>query len=782
MSTKKVTVEVDVESNLEPTIKNLRELKKQLRETAAGSDDFNRISKQIRDMDDAIKDASKTSDDFAGYLENASGPLGILGRGIRQAEQTFSSFNAVLKASIIGLIVAALGGLVAAFSQNETAMKKLQPVFIAMEKILGGIFRAFEPLLDIFIEMVMAVLPPLTKGIGAFYSTLFGLFTLIKDVGVGVGKTLKGIFTFDWDSITEGVKQVAGSIGNAVKAGDSAYKRFQAGTKELTKTEKENQAERQKNQEEANKKASEAREKELQAREKARAQEAQARAKELEALKADLDARITLETNSENTSREKLKELLDRRYKAEISDKKLSDAQKLVLQQEYEKKLEDAINADEEKKKKKRESDLDAQIQLEIEKADTRQNELKSLLDARMAEELSDTELSEAQKEVIRNKYAKQYQDALKADEDKRKKDRLDALQVELDQNRDNATALIDTYAKLQQELTNQTSYSEAERAQLRKTYQDGILSAIDLSFEAETAKTEEKYNEFKRFDEQYYTDLRANYNKNIEDLKLAKQKGAIADDEFTKRMNANNKARRELDRVEATSAQEKTALIGNALGQLSSLVGQDTIAGKTFAVAKATIDTYQSAVSAYKALAGIPVVGPALGAIAAAAAVASGIATVKKIVSVQVPNAPAATGGGITQSTPATPGEKPAINVAAQSPVSRAAGGIVRGPGGETSDSIPAYLSDGEFVVNARSTRMFQPLLQAINSSERMPGFAMGGLASKQIKPAQDNTQKIADVIQGAFQDAPIRTYVSSTEISNTQQFDRIIKSRSLI
>ncbi len=76
-------------------------------------------------------------------------------------------------------------------------MKKLQPIFIAFERILGGIFRAMEPLLDIFIEMVMSVLPPLTKGIGIFYSTLFGLFTLIKEVGVGIGKTLKGIFTFD---------------------------------------------------------------------------------------------------------------------------------------------------------------------------------------------------------------------------------------------------------------------------------------------------------------------------------------------------------------------------------------------------------------------------------------------------------------------------------------------------------------------------------------------------------------------------------------------------------
>jgi hypothetical protein len=764
MANKKVTVEVDIETNVEPSIAQLKELKKQLKLAAAGSDEFKKLANEIDDLEDKIKGARKGSADWVDTLENAGGPLGMVGRGINQMKVAFTSFNTALKASIIGLIVAALAGLVAAFSSNEAAMKKLQPIFIAFEKILGGIFRAMEPLLDIFIEMVMAVLPPLTKGIGIFYSVLFGLFTLIKDVGVGVGKTLKGIFTFDWDSITEGVQQIAGSIGNAVKEGDKAYARFNAGTKEQTKTEKANQAERQKNNEEAAKKAEELRK------------------AQLEALKADLDAKITLETNSENTSRERLKKLLDQRYQAEIADKKLSDAQKLLLQQEYAKKLEEAINADEEKKKKQREANLDAEIKLEEDKANTSREKLKTLLDLRMKEELSAIDLSEAQKEVIRAKYATQLEAALKADEEKRKKDRLDALQLELEANRNNATALVDTYAKLQAELTNQTSYSEAERAQLRKTYSDAILSALDTSNQAELAKTEEKYGEFKRFDDQYYNDLRAAYTKNEQDLKAAYEKGAINSDEYTKRITQSSKARRELDKAEKASAVEKTKLIGDALGQLSSIVGQDTIAGKAFAIAKATIDTYQSAVAAYKSLAGIPIIGPALGAIAAAAAVASGIATVKKIVSVQVPNAPAGAGPALS-STPSGPAERPGVVNVASSPSIRAAdGGLIRGPGSERSDSIPAMLSDGEFVVNARSTRLFQPLLAAINSSADIPGFAMGGLATKGEKPQKDNSDTIAEAIGSVFRDQPIRTYVTAGEISNEQQFDRIIKSRSLI
>jgi hypothetical protein len=58
-----------------------------------------------------------------------------------------------------------------------------------------------------------------------------------------------------------------------------------------------------------------------------------------------------------------------------------------------------------------------------------------------------------------------------------------------------------------------------------------------------------------------------------------------------------------------------------------------------------------------------------------------------------------------------------------------------------------------------------------------------MGGLVdTNRDRPAKDNTDSIAEAINFAFRDQPIRTYVTAGEISNEQQFDRIIKSRSLI
>lgn len=56
--------------------------------------------------------------------------------------------------------------------------------------------------------------------------------------------------------------------------------------------------------------------------------------------------------------------------------------------------------------------------------------------------------------------------------------------------------------------------------------------------------------------------------------------------------------------------------------------------------------------------------------------------------------------------------------------------GGYIAGRGGPRSDSIPARLSNGEFVINAKATAQNRPLLEAINSNS-VPGFADGGEAS---------------------------------------------------
>jgi hypothetical protein len=58
-----------------------------------------------------------------------------------------------------------------------------------------------------------------------------------------------------------------------------------------------------------------------------------------------------------------------------------------------------------------------------------------------------------------------------------------------------------------------------------------------------------------------------------------------------------------------------------------------------------------------------------------------------------------------------------------------RATGGKISGPGSGTSDSIMAMLSNGEYIVNAATTKKWLPFLEQINANNgKLPAFAKGG------------------------------------------------------
>jgi hypothetical protein len=240
MATKKVDVEIDVNSNVKESIQGLKDLKKELRNAAAGSDEFKRISADIRDVEDAIAGATKGADDFAGAMEAAPGPVGNLARGIKQVEIATKSWGAALKATGIGLIVALVAGLVGAFREQEDMMKRLEPVMIGFERIMNGIFSVVEPLLNTFIELATKALPYFSDAVGIVYSTLSGFFSLVKDVGLGVGTLLKGIFTFDFDAVKEGWDLLKNAIPNTIETVKSSFSSYEAGSRRLTNTERTN--------------------------------------------------------------------------------------------------------------------------------------------------------------------------------------------------------------------------------------------------------------------------------------------------------------------------------------------------------------------------------------------------------------------------------------------------------------------------------------------------------------------------------------------------------------
>lgn len=94
---------------------------------------------------------------------------------------------------------------------------------------------------------------------------------------------------------------------------------------------------------------------------------------------------------------------------------------------------------------------------------------------------------------------------------------------------------------------------------------------------------------------------------------------------------------------INAQKVQMASATFGMLAGMAMSLydaTGKQSKAAftayKAFAIAQTTIDTIKAAVGAYSAMASIPIVGPALGAAAAAAAIAYGMARVAQISSMQ--------------------------------------------------------------------------------------------------------------------------------------------------
>ncbi|MFF0528279.1 hypothetical protein ACFYT3_07795 [Nocardia amikacinitolerans] len=89
----------------------------------------------------------------------------------------------------------------------------------------------------------------------------------------------------------------------------------------------------------------------------------------------------------------------------------------------------------------------------------------------------------------------------------------------------------------------------------------------------------------------------------------------------------------------------------------------------------------------------------------------------------------PFTTIGGMSDEVEDLPSAKSApVGSAPKAPV-YASGGDVSGPGSSIGDKIPAWLSDGEFVMNARSTSVNRPFLQALNAD---PYFLQKMLASR--------------------------------------------------
>ena len=143
--------------------------------------------------------------------------------------------------------------------------------------------------------------------------------------------------------------------------------------------------------------------------------------------------------------------------------------------------------------------------------------------------------------------------------------------------------------------------------------------------------------------------ELQTAYDLKIEMARKAGEDTTAITEKFESDQSAiKKKYEKEKETWSKMSSAAQLDIMSQTAGNMVKILGEETAAGKAMAVTQATIDTYKGATAAYASLAGIPVVGPVLGGVAAGAAIASGLANVKAILATDGGGGSAPSGGSV--------------------------------------------------------------------------------------------------------------------------------------
>lgn len=173
--------------------------------------------------------------------------------------------------------------------------------------------------------------------------------------------------------------------------------------------------------------------------------------------------------------------------------------------------------------------------------------------------------------------------------------------------------------------------------------YNNNLLSLTQGRIEQENALLNQQL-----MNEQLTAEQKEEIQRTLTENNMALSDAQLANEQ------ANTQAYQNLQKARQQALQGTLSVASSIAGSMASIWGEESKVGKGFATAQALIDTYSAANSAYSAMAGIPIVGPALGIAAAAAAVVAGIANVKKIWEVDESGASGVSGASAAVAAPA--------------------------------------------------------------------------------------------------------------------------------
>lgn len=674
-------------------------------------------------------------------------------------------------AVVVAVVVGAFKFMTASMNSTEEGSQKLAKITGTISGLFNGFFKVLKP----FGEFLGNVFIAYIEGVGEALDTLAtGLGNAAEFLGMdGVAESIRGVQTEVKQSAVAAMElaEAEGELAEAQRESRKTQLQFQKDAEKLRQLrddESKTVAERIKindqlgvvlqNQLDAELKLAEVALKVANARLKSEGRTAEA----LDAQAAAQTEIIDIQERIASQESEQLASLNSLRKEAATQEKerqqKAAEARQKVLDDAVQKIKEETDYYIASQGDKKR--SLDDQLKYEQEISSRR----LAILEKEYAAGKLSKRAYETEKLNITNELLQKQTEATIANADLELKNIILDNQKKIDANQFYSDAVY------QQELDRIKRVNDAESAALKLRLDNGLLNQkeYDLALreleikaqgERDTATREREaaQNEKEAADLAIQRELdNTNWEYDFEEKERRLLEERAKEREIAVRAGADMEAFDKLTtQKQKDLAKEvmdnKLELAGQTFANLATIFGKESAAGKALAIAQATMDTFRAANAAYASLATIPVVGPALGAVAAGAAVASGLANVKKITSTKEAKI-----------------ERPSY-----------ARGVIglSGAGTGDSDSIPVNLSKGESVITAEGTSMFPELLSAINQMGGGVGLnASSSILSQQsITQGADNSEMSAVIANAVYEGSLMGTMRGSESgivgLSNNRQ-----------
>lgn len=193
------------------------------------TEEFKELSKELQGLKDNLQDTEIASKRFTEALAEQPGIIGLIGGSLEGLRGTIKIFAANPLIAVLAATTGAFLSLKESLERTEEGQAKLSRISEALSSILDGLFAVVEPIAFKFADFTANLLEnqDVVDGLARTFAILQGILVPIANfvsnqlttafkgfsgIAGGVGNILKGIFTFDIDTISAGLSQVKNTV------------------------------------------------------------------------------------------------------------------------------------------------------------------------------------------------------------------------------------------------------------------------------------------------------------------------------------------------------------------------------------------------------------------------------------------------------------------------------------------------------------------------------------------------------------------------------------------